>query len=894
MLEEYLKMLMHSKGYSTLTPAQSLSFNHIYEGKNVLVISPTGGGKTESALWPAMIRSKEDKLNTEGFKIIYVTPLRALNRDMLKRIQIYAETLDLSVGVRHGDSSESERRYQALHPPDILITTPETLQIILAGKVINKHLKGLKTLIIDEVHELLNDERGYQLLVAISRIKKYAEKFQIIGLSATVGNPGEVAEALFYPWNYEIVNAAADKEYNITVLMNDKVDDSFADLIGAEKNYAGIIKEIYDLYQQGKQFIVFTNTRSTAEDIVMRLKLIDPKIAIEVHHGSLGKEIRTKVEEDFRLQKLRGLVCTSSMELGIDIGSIDHVLQVNSPRQVIRLVQRVGRGRHKLGEVSEGTILAINEIEAEEGIAIAKLVKDKRIEPVRIREKPLIVLANQIMSILNASREIELRDLFNIIKGSYIFRNLDYNEFMDFVKFLSSIKMLYFNEMTNKIKKTRKTMNYFFENISMIPDEKLYSVKESSTNKLIGFLDESFVATEIEIGSTFVLRGDTWRVLNIRDSNIYVDYVQGISVPPSWIGEEIPVPFDVAVEVQKIRDQGVGREFANEQTMEKIEKIRNSFPKNNEILIEKEGSQTVIHVSLGTKGNYTLSILLSGFLSQKYGESFLVDNTPYSIFLQGNYRYSTEEIKEILLNMGYVMDSLDEHLKRTKLFQYNFLNVAKKFGVISKDSDMTRIKIDKIISFYIGTPLYDEAVERFRWEYLDIDALKYLWERIRSNQINFRFNSKFSDISKMYLENLKEKMMPIRPTAPILNAIKKRLLNEELGFYCLSCNRKFSRKVSEMKEFRCVYCTSPRIAPVKKYELEEINELNPEIRNKLLNNFHLLRMHGMNALLVLAGHGIGTETANRILRIPIRNENELLEKILSSEVEFSKNKRFWS
>ena len=894
MLEEYLKMLMHSKGYSTLTPAQSLSFNHIYEGKNVLVISPTGGGKTESALWPAMIRSKEDKLNTEGFKIIYVTPLRALNRDMLKRIQIYAETLDLSVGVRHGDSSESERRYQALHPPDILITTPETLQIILAGKVINKHLKGLKTLIIDEVHELLNDERGYQLLVAISRIKKYAEKFQIIGLSATVGNPGEVAEALFYPWNYEIVNAAADKEYNITVLMNDKVDDSFADLIGAEKNYAGIIKEIYDLYQQGKQFIVFTNTRSTAEDIVMRLKLIDPKIAIEVHHGSLGKEIRTKVEEDFRLQKLRGLVCTSSMELGIDIGSIDHVLQVNSPRQVIRLVQRVGRGRHKLGEVSEGTILAINEIEAEEGIAIAKLVKDKRIEPVRIREKPLIVLANQIMSILNASREIELRDLFNIIKGSYIFRNLDYNEFMDFVKFLSSIKMLYFNEMTNKIKKTRKTMNYFFENISMIPDEKLYSVKESSTNKLIGFLDESFVATEIEIGSTFVLRGDTWRVLNIRDSNIYVDYVQGISVPPSWIGEEIPVPFDVAVEVQKIRDQGVGREFANEQTMEKIEKIRNSFPKNNEILIEKEGSQTVIHVSLGTKGNYTLSILLSGFLSQKYGESFLVDNTPYSIFLQGNYRYSTEEIKEILLNMGYVMDSLDEHLKRTKLFQYNFLNVAKKFGVISKDSDMTRIKIDKIISFYIGTPLYNEAVERFRWEYLDIDALKYLWERIRSNQINFRFNSKFSDISKMYLENLKEKMMPIRPTAPILNAIKKRLLNEELGFYCLSCNRKFSRKVSEMKEFRCVYCTSPRIAPVKKYELEEINELNPEIRNKLLNNFHLLRMHGMNALLVLAGHGIGTETANRILRIPIRNENELLEKILSSEVEFSKNKRFWS
>jgi len=130
--------------------------------------------------------------------------------------------------------------------------------------------------------------------------------------------------------------------------------------------------------------------------------------------------------------------------------------------------------------------------------------------------------------------------------------------------------------------------------------------------------------------------------------------------------------------------------------MEKIEKIRNNLPKSNEILIEKEGNQTVIHVSLGTKGNYTLSLLLSGYLSQKYGESFLVNNTPYSIFLQGNYRYSSEDVSYVLLNLEHLIDSLDEHLKRTKLFQYNFLNVAKKFGIISKDSDMTRIKVDKI------------------------------------------------------------------------------------------------------------------------------------------------------------------------------------------------------
>ena len=134
----------------------------------------------------------------------------------------------------------------------------------------------------------------------------------------------------------------------------------------------------------------------------------------------------------------------------------------------------------------------------------------------------------------------------------------------------------------------------------------------------------------------------------------------------------------------------------------------------------------------------------------------MVNNTPYSIFLQGNYRYSSEDVSYVLLNLEHLIDSLDEHLKRTKLFQYNFLNVAKKFGIISKDSDMTRIKVDKIISFYVETPLYREAIERFKWEYLDMDAIKYLLEKINDNQITFKFSSRLSEISRIYLENFKE------------------------------------------------------------------------------------------------------------------------------------------
>ncbi len=893
MIQDKLIKLLNSKGYGELTPIQKLSFNDVYEGKNVLLISPTGSGKTEAALWPSMIALNHNE-DYNGFRIIYVTPLRALNRDMLKRIETYSEILGFKVAVRHGDSSESERRYQALNPPDILITTPETLQIILSGKIIGNHLKSVKTLIIDEVHELLNDERGYQLLVAISRMKQLINKFQIVALSATVGNPEDVAEALFYPWDYKIINAALDKKYQVKVLMNDRVDNDFADKIGAEKNYAGIIKEIYDLYMTGKQFIVFTNTRSTAEDIVMRLKLIDPEIAIEVHHGSLSKEVRTKVEEDFKNLKLRGIVCTSSMELGIDIGSIDHVIQVNSPRQAIRLVQRVGRGRHKLGEVSTGTILAINEVEVEESLSIINSIQRNKIEPVKIREKPMLVLANQIMGIVNEKKQIDLNTLLKIVQGSYVFRNVTYEELENFVKFLNSIRMLYYDSDNKILRKTGKTMRYFFENISMIPDEKLYSVKDQSTGKLIGFLDEAFVATEIEIGSTFILRGDSWRVVNIKETNIYVDHVQGISVPPSWIGEEIPVPFQIANEVNELRDSNSGYEYADEYTMQKISSFRKEMPERNIILIEKDGTQSVIHVSLGTNGNYTLSIIISGFLSEKYGESFLVDNTPYTINLQGNFRYNIDDLRFTLENLDHFLPRIDDFVTRTKLFQYNFLNVAKKFGIISKDSDMTRIRVEKIISFYKDTPLYYESLERFKWEYLDIPAVNYLIQNIRSGEFTIIGRMGFSNASRIFLENLKEKMMPIRPTAPILNAIKKRLLNEEMGFYCLSCGKKFVRKISEMEELRCIFCTSPRIAPVKKYELDNIKEITPEVRMRLMSSFHLQRMHGKKALMVLAGHGIGVDTANRILRVSYRNENDLLEKILTSEVEFSKNKRFWS
>jgi len=328
------------------------------------------------------------KEKIQGFGAIYITPLRALNRAVLSRIEFYAESFGLKACVRHGDSSESERRYQLLHPPQVLITTPETLQLIVSGRKIRNHLRTVRYVIIDEVHELLNDERGWQLMIGLSRMREIAPDFKIIAISATIGNPEEVSRSIFFANDYTILKAGIAKKYEIKVSMPNGALPSFKDIIGSDENYAQIVDYIMKLYNSNKQFIVFSNTRATAEDIVMRLRLVDENILVEVHHGSLGKDVRTKIEDDFKRGKLRGIICTSSMELGIDIGSVDFVAQVNSPRQVIRLVQRVGRGKHRLGDTSKGEIVAMNEIESEEGGVISKFAESGLIEKVKVREKP--------------------------------------------------------------------------------------------------------------------------------------------------------------------------------------------------------------------------------------------------------------------------------------------------------------------------------------------------------------------------------------------------------------------------------------------------------------------------------------------------------------------------
>src|SRR3989338_8863728 len=405
LFSEKMRSLIAKKGFIEPTLPQKLGIPDILAGKNILIIAATGIGKTETAMLPLL-----DKIHLEKSKpisLLYVTPLKSLNRDLLSRLFWWADKLDLEIDVRHGDTSAQERAAQRENPPHVLITTPESLQAILTGKIFREHLKNVKYVVIDEIHVLIESKRGVQLSLGLERLKQLSGNFQRIGLSATVGSPEIVAS--FLSADTKIVQAESSKKYDIRVETPKPTpkDQLIADDLVIGVSTTARLRRIYDLIQSHKSVIVFTNTRETAEVISSRLKRLYKELKHEVHHGSLSKEGRIKSEVAFKEQKLKSLIATSSLELGIDIGSIDLVVQYLSPRQATRLIQRVGRAGHRIDEVSKGIILS-GEEDIFESCVVAENAEKKKLEKIKVHDMAMDVLAGQILGM--ALDEYELTD----------------------------------------------------------------------------------------------------------------------------------------------------------------------------------------------------------------------------------------------------------------------------------------------------------------------------------------------------------------------------------------------------------------------------------------------------------------------------------------------------
>jgi ATP-dependent helicase Lhr and Lhr-like helicase len=935
-LHPQLVSLLKELDFAEATAAQAEAIPVILEGGHTLLIAPTGYGKTEAALLPvldAFLTARDEyeaarKPLPAGIKILYVTPLRALNRDLLKRIERWGHHLGIEVGVRHGDTTTAERRRQALKPPDLLITTPETVQLLFTGSRLKAALETVRWFVVDEIHELAASERGWQLAVALERLEDVVaaarktttfEGFQRVGLSATVGNPETVARLLGGSGRrVRIVEVKVDKKIEITVehprpTKQDKVD---AVRVSATPEQTAILARITRLVREHRATLVFSNTRDGSELLSSRSHLYDPVVPIGVHHGSLSKQARIEAEEGFKDGTLKALICTSSLELGIDVGETDLVIQNGSPRGVERLVQRVGRAGHHAKAISRGIILSTNGEDAAEAAVIARRAMARQLEPIRIRENPLGVLANQVVHLAVERGEVRFLDAHATLRRSAPFATLDRTLLERTLKQLEMQGLLSVDWQAESYTRRGSSRRYMIDNVSMITDEKTYRVVEAARRSTVGTLDEDFVLGYVEAGARFIMRGRTWDVLEVKADHILVAEGQALGALPSWQGEDLPVPYSVAQEVGRLRrvaltsstmpaeyamDADAASAFVQEVARNKDKAL--AVGTDDEWVLEAGDRVLVLNCCLGTRGNQTLGRLLEALVGQRLGANIQLTTDAYRIVLESTQPLRAQLVEEVLREIDLPsMESLLRLLVRNAPFlRYHLLNVARKFGAVAKDLDASKFSMRRLLDVYRGMPLFEEAVERVMWDLMDIPSTKAALEALTDGRVRLS-HQKLSPMGRLGIEKERRGLSPAEEEPSILKALKHRLDDAKVLLVCVVCGHARPTTVERTPPRpECPSCSSIMIASVHPNE-KEVAKLvkktqrseNEEARlRRAVAGAHLVATYGKRAVMTLAGRGVGPETAARILGRQHADETKLLKDILAAEVQFAKTRRFW-
>ena len=526
-------------------------------------MAPTGSGKTEAAVLPVlkMLSSLDDE---KGIRVLYITPLRALNRDLMKRLEWLSEELGIRIAVRHGDTPQSERQKQAANPPQLLITTPESVQNLFLSGRLRASLSNLKVVIVDELHELYSNKRGAQLSIAMERLVELAGNYQRIGISATIGNISEAKRFLGGTGECAEVGGKGIKSIEVRIDMPTrpkKIQEAFSKQFGLDAQALARIEAIADEVRESNSTLIFANTRQIVESLGSKLIYFDkvePFGGIGVHHSSLDKAERVSIENDFKNGRVKSIIATSSLELGIDIGAINLVIQYGSPRQVIRLMQRMGRGGHREKETSYGKIIVANVIDALESLSILLQTKEGRTEKQSMEENALDVLVNQICAMALENKVIDAERIYATVKRAAPYRNLSRSTFDRTLAFATEQRLA--RGEGNRIGMGGRTREYFYSNISVIPEISHFYVKDAISNKIVATLDEEFVSSYIDEGAVFITKGIPWKVVGIEKDTIFAEQSNELEAAiPDWEGEDIPVTRETASTVFDLLDKGVDK-----------------------------------------------------------------------------------------------------------------------------------------------------------------------------------------------------------------------------------------------------------------------------------------------------------------------------------------------
>lgn len=806
----------------TPTDIQNRAWPEIAKGNHTLVTAPTGSGKTLTAfLWAInhFLTSKEPK---ETLRVLYISPLKALNNDIQRNLQKPLEELrhyfekagqpfpPIRTAVRSGDTEPAERRQMLRKPPEIFITTPESLNVLLSSKSGRRLLSGISTVILDEIHAVAPTKRGTYLITAMDRLVPLNGEFQRIALSATIKPLKTVADFI---GGYTMNKTRGTNQYEykkrlVTIVKSNiqkkyKIEVNFPDTKGGQPNkevwWTALTESFREEIKKNRSSLFFANSRRMVEKITRFINDTEGE-RVYSHHGSLAKEIRSVVEKRFKDGELSAIISTSSLELGIDIGSVDEVVLIQAPFSIASTIQRIGRSGHGVGQVSHGVFYPIHTRNLVEAAVIAANIDNESIETITPLENPLDVLAQVLLSMtLLESKNID--ELYAEIRAGYPFHRLSRKEFDLVTEMLAGryaaarIRELKPRLVIDRVNHTAKARDnasmLLFLSGGVIPDRGYFNLRVAESKAKIGELDEEFV-WERALGDAFPLGNQIWRIQRITHNDVEVSQVtKSNSLVPFWRAEEMNRSYHLSQKIgdfleeantaipakdstgfiKKLREEHHMSERAANELVDFLKRQKSEtdapLPHRHHLLVEhfsdpanvSESKQTVLHTLWGGHVNRPLAFALSAAWEEKYDYPLDVFVNNDCIMLNLPHSFGISEILS-LLKTGRIRQLLRTKLESTGYFGARFRENAQRALLLPRRGFNKRMplwlnrlrskKLLEAVSQYDDFPILLETWRGCLNHDFEIERLLRLLEEINTGEIRItetvtRKPSPFSD-----------------------------------------------------------------------------------------------------------------------------------------------------
>lgn len=690
-------------------PFQLEAWKAYLDGYHGLVNAPTGSGKTYSLIIPVLLEflrdAKDPAREKNGLRAVWITPIRALTREIQSAAQRAADELGLHwrVAIRSGDTKSSERTRQKKNPPEILITTPESLHLLLATKGYDKYFQNLQTVVVDEWHELVGSKRGVQMELALSRLKGLLPRLKVWGISATIGNMDEAMAVLLgnslVEGAYKVIRANVPKPIEVHTILPDEIETfPWAGHLGIK-----LLEKVLPVIEQSKSTLIFTNTRAQCEIWYQNLLEVAPDLAgaMAMHHGSISRELRDWVENALHEGTLKAVVCTSSLDLGVDFRPVETIVQIGSPKGVARFMQRAGRSGHQPGALSKIYFVPTHSLELIEGAALRQAIAEEGVENRLPYIRSFDVLAQYLVT-LAVSNGFRPAEIWPEVQGTYAYNSLTEDEWawcLDFITTGGSsldaydeYKKVVVENGLYQVARRRTAMRHRLQMGTIVSDANL-QVKYVS-GKRIGSIEEWFIA-QLKPGDVFWFAGRSLELVRIKDMTVQVKRSKKKTGKiPAWMGGRMSLSSQLSDFLrQKIDALHHGRyediELEKIQPLAELQAGRSHLPAMNECLLEyfksREGYHLLVYPFEGRYVHEGMGALLAYRISKLRPISFTIAMNDYGFELLSDTEIPIDEALENgLFSVENLSLDIQASINAAELARRRFRDIASIAGLVFK------------------------------------------------------------------------------------------------------------------------------------------------------------------------------------------------------------------